>query len=55
MILRKYQFNDLVLPPSLSMGLPMQDAKKADSGPEGVQMQQTDLPAGCNISPEGAI
>lgn len=37
------------------MGLPMQGAKKAASGPKGVQMQQTDLPAGYNMFPEGAI
>jgi len=37
------------------MGLPMQGAKKAESGPKGVQTQQTDLPAGYNMFPEGAI
>lgn len=46
---------DSLLHPSLSMGLPMQGAKKADSGPKGAQMQQTDLPADYNIFPEGAI
>lgn len=46
---------DSVLLPSLSMGLPTQGAKKAASGPKGVQMQQTDLPAGYNMFPEGAI
>lgn len=46
---------DSVLLPSLSMGLPMQGSKEAESGPKGVQMQQTDLPAGYNMFPEGAI
>lgn len=44
-----------MLVPSLSMDLPMQGSKEAESGPKGVQMQQTDLPAGYNMFPEGAI
>lgn len=46
---------DSVLLPSFSMSLPMQGSKKAESGPKGVQMQQTDLPAGYNMFPEGAM
>lgn len=36
---------DCVLLLSFSMGLTMQGAERAGSGPKGVQMQQTDLPA----------
>lgn len=46
---------DSVLLLSLSMGLTMQDAERVGSGPKGVQMQQTDLPAGYNMFPEGTI
>lgn len=51
---KKYQFrfHDASLP---FHGLPKQGAKKAESGPRGVQKQQTDLPSGCNMFPEGAI
>lgn len=54
--LKKKKSNlDSVLLPSFSMSLPMQGSKKAESGPKGVQMQQTDLPAGYNMFPEGAM
>lgn len=33
----------------------MPGAARAESGPKGVQMQQTDLPAGYNMFPEGTI
>lgn len=46
---------DSVLFLSFSMGLTMQGAERAGSGPKGVQMQQTDLPAGYNMFPEGTI
>lgn len=46
---------DSALPLSFSMSLTMQGAERAGSGPEGAQMQQTDLPAGYNMFPEGTI
>lgn len=46
---------DSVLLLSFSMDLTMQGAVRAGSGPKGVQMQQTDLPAGYNMFPEGTI